>query len=104
VDVAGKPAKGDNVTSKASADVQAQESKILVTKKPTLRWLPRLERHLHLFVNNTGSSVLQGVFVSDLLPTGMTYVSSFRRARMLAKRSPGPTSVHVIRPDKSLRS
>ena len=77
VDVSGKPANGNNVTSQASADVQARESKILVTKKanPTTG-TPGTSVTFTLFVNNTGSSALQDVFVSDLLPVGMTYVSS----------------------------
>ena len=77
VDVSGKPANGNNVTSQASADVQAREAKILVTKKanPTTG-SPGASVTFTLFVNNTGSSALQDVFVSDLLPAGMTYVSS----------------------------
>jgi uncharacterized repeat protein (TIGR01451 family) len=49
----------------------------LVTKKanPTIG-SPGASVTFTLFVNNTGSAVLQDVFVSDLLPTGMTYVSS----------------------------
>ena len=77
VDVSGKPANGNNVTSQASADVQAREAKILVTKKanPTTG-TPGTSVTFTLFVNNTGGAVLQDVFVSDLLPVGMTYVSS----------------------------
>ena len=71
------PANGNNVTSQASADVQAQEAKILVTKtaNPTAG-TPGTNVTFTLVVNNTGSSDLQHVFVSDLLPAGMTYVSS----------------------------
>jgi len=62
VDVSGKPANGQNVTDKASADVEAQESKILVTKKANLTMAsPGSSVSFTLFVNNTGSSVLQGV-------------------------------------------
>ena len=51
--------------------------KILVTKKanPTTG-TPGTSVTFTLFVNNTGGAVLQDVFVSDLLPAGMTYVSS----------------------------
>ena len=77
VDVSGKPANGNNVTSKASADVQSREAKILVTKKanPT-SGTSGTSVTFTLFVNNTGGAVLPDVFVSDLLPAGMTYVSS----------------------------
>ena len=78
VDVNGKPDTGTNVTNSSNASVDAQEAKILVTKKANLTMAsPGSSVTFTLFVNNTGSSVLQGVFVSDLLPTGMTYVSSF---------------------------
>ena len=77
VDVIGKPVTGTNVTNSSNASVDAQESKILVTKKANLtNASPGASVSFTLFVNNTGSSVLPGVFVSDLLPTGMTYVSS----------------------------
>jgi uncharacterized repeat protein (TIGR01451 family) len=77
VDVNGKPDVGTNVTNSSNASVNAQEAKILVTKKanPTIG-SPGASVTFTLFVNNTGSAVLQDVFVSDLLPTGMTYVSS----------------------------
>ena len=77
VDVSGKPTNGNNVTSNASADVHAQESKITVTKtaNPTVG-SPGTSVTFTLAVKNTGSATLQNVFVSDLLPAGMTYVSS----------------------------
>ena len=77
VSVAGKPANGQNVTSNASADVQAQESNISVTKtaNPTAG-SPSTNVTFTLDVKNTGSTPLTNVFVSDLLPVGMTYVSS----------------------------
>ena len=77
VDVSGKPANGNNVTAEASADVQAQEAKISVTKtaNPTVG-SPGTSVTFTLVVKNTGSAALQDVFVSDLLPAGMTYVSS----------------------------
>ena len=48
VDVSGKPENGKNVTANASADVQAQEAKISVTKtaNPTFG-SPEHQRHLH---------------------------------------------------------
>jgi uncharacterized repeat protein (TIGR01451 family) len=77
VDVSGKPAHGQNVTAKAFADVQAQEAKIKVTKIPIpTAGSPGTDVTFTLLVENTGSAVLQHVFVSDLLPVGMTYVSS----------------------------
>ena len=84
VDVAGKPENGHNVTAKASADVQAQEAKISVTKtaNPTFG-SPGTSVTFTLLVKNTGSAALPHVFVSDLLPAGMTYVSS----------TPGSTNV-----------
>ena len=77
VSVAGKPANGQNVTSNASADVQAQEANISVTKtaNPTAG-SPSTNVIFTLDVKNTGSAPLPHVFVSDLLPVGMTYVSS----------------------------
>ena len=77
VDVSGKPANGQNVTDKASADVHAQEAKISVTKtaNPTAG-SPSTDVTFTMVVNNTGSADLQHVFVSDLLPVGMSYVSS----------------------------
>ena len=77
VDVSGKPTNGNNVTANASADVHAQESKIRVTKiaNPTTG-SPGTSVTFTLAVKNTGSASLQRVFVSDLLPTGMSYVSS----------------------------
>jgi uncharacterized repeat protein (TIGR01451 family) len=77
VDVSGKPVNGQNVTDKASADVQAQEAKIKVTKTPNpTAGSPGTDVTFAIDVENTGSAVLQHVFVSDLLPTNMSYVSS----------------------------
>ena len=77
VDVNGKPDVGTNVTNSSNASVNAQEAKIYVTKKanPTTG-TPGTSVTFTLFVNNTGSAVLPDVFVRDLLPAGMTYVSS----------------------------
>ena len=68
---------GNNVTDDASADVHAQEAEISVTKtaNPTTG-SPGASVTFTLWVNNTGGAALQDVFVSDLLPVGMTYVSS----------------------------
>ncbi len=73
----GKPANGNNVTDDASADVHAQEAEISVKKtaNPTTG-SPGTSVTFTLWVNNTGGAALPDVFVSDLLPTGMTYVSS----------------------------
>ena len=60
-----------------SADVGAQEAKISVTKTadPTFG-SPSTNVTFTLEVTNSGSAALPHVFVSDLLPVGMTYVSS----------------------------
>ena len=64
VDVSGKPASGNNVTSEASANVQAQEAKIAVNKTANpLVGLPGTSVTFTLTVKNTGSAALQNVFV-----------------------------------------
>ena len=77
VDVSGQPEHGQNVTANASADVQAQEAKISVSKTadPTFG-SPSTNVTFTLLVENTGSASLPHVSVSDLLPDGMSYVSS----------------------------
>jgi uncharacterized repeat protein (TIGR01451 family) len=77
VDVQGKPEHGQNVTNSSTADVRAQESNIQVTKtaNPTFG-SPSTNVNFTLVVNNSGSTLLPHVFVSDLLPAGMSYVSS----------------------------
>ena len=77
VDVSGQPEHGQNVTANASADVQAQEAKISVSKtaNPTFG-SPSTNVTFTLLVKNTGSASLPHVSVSDLLPDGMSYVSS----------------------------
>ncbi len=77
VDVSGKPENGQNVTANASADVQTQEANISVTKTadPSVG-SPSTNVAFTLVVNNTGSADLQHIFVSDLLPAGLSYVSS----------------------------
>ena len=77
VSVAGKPANGRNVTSNATADVEAQEAKITVSKTPNPTFgSPSTNVTFTLLVTNIGSAALPHVFVKDLLPVGMTYVSS----------------------------
>ena len=80
VDVDGKPDIGANVTNSSNASVNAQEAKILVTKtaNPTFG-SPGTNVTFTLVVKNTGSAALPHVFVSDLLPVGMSYVSSIIR-------------------------
>ena len=77
VDVEGKPEHGNNVTNNTTTTVEARESKITVTKTadPTFG-SPSTNVNFTLVVNNTGSALLTHVFVSDLLPAGMSYVSS----------------------------
>jgi len=76
VGVAGKPEHGQNVTSNATAEVPGQEAKILVTKTadPTFG-SPSTNVTFTLDVT-TAACRSTHVFVSDLLPVGMTYVSS----------------------------
>ncbi|HPT19542.1 MAG TPA: hypothetical protein PLJ25_05720, partial [Methanothrix sp.] len=75
--VEGKPDHGGNVTANATASVQAQEAKISVTKTadPTFG-SPSTDITFNLVVKNTGNTNLTSVFVSDLLPVGMSYRSS----------------------------
>ncbi|MCX6678509.1 MAG: hypothetical protein NTU95_11290, partial [Methanothrix sp.] len=77
VDVEGKPEHGQNVTNSSTADVRAQEANIQVTKTadPTFG-SPSTNVTFTLVVKNSGSTPLPHVFVTDLLPTGMSYVSS----------------------------
>ncbi len=77
VDVSGKPEHGQNVTANASAEVEAQEAKISVTKTADpVSGSPSTNVTFTLLVTNSGDAPLPHVFVSDLLPAGMSYVSS----------------------------
>ncbi|MCX6680526.1 MAG: DUF11 domain-containing protein [Methanothrix sp.] len=77
VNVEGKPESGSNVTNNDTAIVKASEPKITIIKtaNPTFG-SPSTNVNFTLVVNNTGSTLLPHVFVRDLLPTGMSYVSS----------------------------
>ncbi|MEI6104333.1 MAG: hypothetical protein WCP70_10350 [Methanothrix sp.] len=77
VDVEARPANGGIVTDYATASVQAQEAKISVIKTayPTVG-SPGTDVTFTLNVINSGSSDLPHVFVSDLLPAGMSYIAS----------------------------
>ncbi|MCX6678507.1 MAG: hypothetical protein NTU95_11280 [Methanothrix sp.] len=77
VNVEGKPEYGSNVTDNDTAIMKASEPKITITKTadPTFG-SPSTNVNFTLLVNNTGSTPLPHVFVSDLLPAGMSYVSS----------------------------
>ncbi|MCX6674118.1 MAG: hypothetical protein NTY37_10120, partial [Methanothrix sp.] len=77
VDVEGKPEHGGNVTANATADVQAQEAEISVTKKatPTFGSKGTLV-NFTMIVTNNGDAPLLHVYVEDLLPAGLTYDSS----------------------------
>jgi uncharacterized repeat protein (TIGR01451 family) len=77
VDVEGKPVHGNNVTNNTTTIVEVREPKITIIKTadPTLG-SPSTNVNFTLVVNNTGSTLLSHVFVCDLLPTGMSYVSS----------------------------
>ena len=80
VDVNGKPDVGTNVTNSSNASVDAQEAKILVAKTANpAAGSPSTNVNFTLNVTNSGSAPLPHVFVSDLLPVGMTYVSSIPR-------------------------
>ena len=77
VEVAGKPEHGENVTANASALVQANEARIAVAKMADPAYgSPGTEVTFTLEVTNSGAAALPHVFVSDLLPTGLSYVSS----------------------------
>ena len=73
----GQPEYGDNVTDSATATVQASEADIEVTKiaTPSFGSAGTLI-NFTLNVTNTGIASLPHVFVSDLLPAGLTYDSS----------------------------
>ena len=77
VDVSGQPEHGQNVTANASASVNSQEAKIAVLKTadPTFG-SPSTNVTFTLQVENTGNAPLPHVFVSDLLPDGMSYIAS----------------------------
>ena len=77
VNATGYPEYGDSVNSSASAAVQAEEAKISVTKTASPSFgPPGANVTFAVRVDNTGSASLPHVFVSDLLPMGMSYVSS----------------------------
>ena len=77
VDVAGKPEHGDNVTASDTAFVRGQEAKIAVEKKADPSFgSPGTIVTFSLEVKNEGQALLPHVFVSDLLPSGLSYVSS----------------------------
>ena len=77
VNVTGSPEHGEPVNSSATASVLAGEASILVTNTadPTFgsKGSPI---NFTLTVTNNGTATLSQVFVSDLLPTGLTYDSS----------------------------
>ena len=90
VTVAGKPEYGENVTASASATVQASEAGISVVKsaEPS-SGSPGTAVGFSLEVTNTGSAALPHVSVSDLLPGGMSYISSTPAAANRTRRSSG---------------
>ena len=77
VDVSASPEHGENVTAADSATVQASEAKIAVDKAadPAFGSIGTMVTFA-LNVTNAGSALLPNVFVSDLLPQGMSYISS----------------------------
>ena len=95
VDVSGKPENGQNVTSNASADVQAQEAKIIShqDRQSDVR-LTGHQRHLH-----TGrQEYRQRCFAACLRQRSSAgwhdlCLVHHQAARMSAKMSPGPISV-----------
>ena len=77
VNVEGKPEHGNNVTNNTTTTVEVLEAKISVTKTADpIFGSPSTNVNFTLAVNNTGSTPLPHVFVSDLLPAGMSYVSA----------------------------
>ena len=77
VNVTGSPDHGEPVNSSAAASVLASEANISVTKSadPT-SGSKGSPINFTLTVTNNGSAALPHVFVSDLLPAGLTYDSS----------------------------
>ncbi len=77
VDVEGKPDHGKNVTNNTTTVIQAQEAKIRVTKLANVTYgAPSTNVEFEMVVTNTGDTNLTHVFVTDLLPVGLNYVSS----------------------------
>jgi uncharacterized repeat protein (TIGR01451 family) len=82
VDVSGKPEHGQNVSANDSADVQAQEAKIAVSKTADPSFgSPNMTVTFTIVIKNIGSTALSHTFVNDLLPGGMSYVSSSNEGR-----------------------
>ncbi|MCX6679830.1 MAG: hypothetical protein NTX42_05645, partial [Methanothrix sp.] len=77
MNVAGKPKYGENVTNSTTETVTTEKANIEVTKTalPKTGSLGTLV-NFTLNVTNTGVADLPHVFVSDLLPTGLTFDSS----------------------------
>jgi uncharacterized repeat protein (TIGR01451 family) len=77
VNATGQPEYGDPVGSTATAAVQAQEAKISVTKTADPAFGSKGSLiNFTLNVTNDGAASLPHVFVSDMLPAGLTYDSS----------------------------
>jgi uncharacterized repeat protein (TIGR01451 family) len=77
VNVEGKPEHGQNVTNCSTANVQAQEVNIQVTKSADPAFgSSGLLINFTLNVTNSGAVMLQNVSVSDKLPSGLTYDTS----------------------------
>ncbi|MCX6679825.1 MAG: right-handed parallel beta-helix repeat-containing protein [Methanothrix sp.] len=77
VDVQAEPEHGENVTASAIADVLAEEANITVTKVADPAFgSAGTNVTFNLTVTNSGSASLPHVSVSDLLPAGLSYVSS----------------------------
>ena len=77
VDVEAQPEHGANVTANATASVLAEKTEITVTKiADHASGSPGTDVTFTLNVENSGDAALPKVFVSDLLPEGMSYISS----------------------------
>jgi uncharacterized repeat protein (TIGR01451 family) len=77
VNATGYPEYGDPVNSSATASVRAEEANITVTKVANPAFgSAGTNVTFNLTVTNSGSAPLPHVLVSDLLPAGMSYVSS----------------------------
>ena len=82
VDVSGKHENDKNVSDNDTADFLVQEASVSVTKTadPTVG-SPGMAVTFSLIIKNTGKSALTHSFVSDLLPDGLSYVSSTNGGR-----------------------
>lgn len=94
VQVSARPEHGQNVTANSSVDVLASEAKIDVAKaaEPAFGSAGTIVTFT-LNVTNTGAASLPVVSVRDLLPEGMSYLSSYPGDQARVRGSSGRISV-----------